>query len=83
MDRRFCSTGSTTNGNGGSTWWCVVDGIGFRSDSDEGRNCVPGEDIESVFDGTAQDVADQLVSGSPDGRDSEFLILGCPSATRR
>ena len=59
-----------------------ADGIGFRSDSDvKVRNlAVPGEDIQSVFDGIRpQDVADQLVSGSPDGRDIlKFLILGLP-----
>jgi lysophospholipase L1-like esterase len=59
-----------------------VDGIGFRDDSDvTARNlAVPGEDIESVFDGIRpQDVADELVSGAPDGRDIlKFLILGLP-----
>jgi lysophospholipase L1-like esterase len=59
-----------------------VDGIGFRDDSDVTvRNlAVPGEDIESVFQGIrAQDIAQQLVSGSPDGRDIlKFLILGLP-----
>jgi lysophospholipase L1-like esterase len=57
-------------------------GIGFRDDPDKKvRNlAVPGEDIQSVFDGVrAQDVAEQLVTGSPNGRDIlKFLILGLP-----
>jgi len=59
-----------------------VDGIGFRDDADvKVRNlAVPGEDIESVFEGIRpQDIADELVSGAPDGRDIlKFLILGLP-----
>jgi lysophospholipase L1-like esterase len=57
-------------------------GIGFRDDPDvKVRNlAVPGEDMQSVFEGVrAQDVAEQLVTGSPDGRDIlKFLILGLP-----
>lgn len=57
-------------------------GIGFRDDSDvKVRNlAVPGEDIQSIFEGIRpQDVANQLVSGTPDGRDIlKFLILGLP-----
>src|SRR5688572_20264022 len=59
-----------------------VDGIGFRDDPDvRVRNlAVPGEDIQSVFEGIRpQEIAEQLVSGSPDGRDIlKFLILGLP-----
>jgi hypothetical protein len=41
---------------------------------------VPGEDIESVFDGIRpQDIAEQLVTGKPNGRDIlKFLVLGLP-----
>ena len=49
-----------------------VDGIGFRDDPDvRVRNlAVPGEDIQSVFEGVRpQEIAEQLVSGAPDGRD--------------
>ena len=57
-------------------------GIGFRDDSEvKVRNlAVPGEDIESVFEGIRpQDIAEQLVTGSPNGRDIlKFLILGLP-----
>ena len=59
-----------------------ANGIGFRDDPDvKVRNlAVPGEDIQSVFEGIRpQDVAEQLVTGSPDGRDIlKFLILGLP-----
>ena len=59
-----------------------VDGIGFRDDPDvRVRNlAVPGEDIQSVFEGVRpQEIAEQLVSGAPDGRDIlKFLILGLP-----
>ena len=59
-----------------------ADGIGFRDDPDvKVRNlAVPGEDIESVFEGVRpQDIAEQLVGGSPNGRDIlKFLILGLP-----
>jgi len=58
------------------------DGIGFRDDPEvKVRNlAVPGEDIQSVFDGVRpQDIAEQLVSGSPNGRDIlKFLVLGLP-----
>jgi lysophospholipase L1-like esterase len=56
--------------------------IGFRDDPDvKVRNlAVPGEDIESVFDGIRpQDIAEQLVTGKPNGRDIlKFLVLGLP-----
>lgn len=59
-----------------------ADGIGFRDDPDvKARNlAVPGEDIQSVFDGVrAQELAEQLVTGKPDGRDIlKFLVLGLP-----
>ena len=59
-----------------------ADGIGFRDDPDvKVRNlAVPGEDIQSVFDGIRpQEIAEQLVTGSPDGRDIlKFLVLGLP-----
>jgi hypothetical protein len=57
-------------------------GLGFRSDTDHrARNlAVPGEDSASVFDTiTPADVAGEIVSGNPDGRDIlKFLILGFP-----
>ena len=57
-------------------------GIGFRDDPElKVRNlAVPGEDVQSVFEGVRpQDIAEQLVTGSPDGRDIlKFLILGLP-----
>jgi hypothetical protein len=57
-------------------------GLGFRDDPDRrARNlAVPGEDTVSVFQKISpQDVAGQLVSGSPNGRDVlKFLILGLP-----
>jgi hypothetical protein len=59
-----------------------VDGIGFRADPDvRVRNlAVPGEDVQSVFEGIRpQEIAEQLVSSAPDGRDIlKFLILGLP-----
>jgi lysophospholipase L1-like esterase len=59
-----------------------VDGVGFRDDPDvRVRNlAVPGEDIQSVFEGVEpEQIAEQLVSGAPDGRDIlKFLILGLP-----
>lgn len=57
-------------------------GIGFRSRPDrEARNlAVPGEDILSVRKSIdVLDVAEQILDGSPDGRDiMKFLILGLP-----
>jgi hypothetical protein len=57
-------------------------GIGFRSKPNrEARNlAVPGEDILSVRESIdAGDVAEQIFTGSPDGRDiMKFLILGLP-----
>jgi lysophospholipase L1-like esterase len=72
------------NGNGvldaGEVRWRF--GIGFRSAPDrEARNlAVPGEDITSVSEGIdVLDVAEQIITGSPDGRDiMKFLILGLP-----
>jgi lysophospholipase L1-like esterase len=56
--------------------------LGFRDDPDvKVRNlAVPGEDIQSIFEGIRpQDIAEELVTGSPDGRDIlKFLILGLP-----
>lgn len=57
-------------------------GLGFRDDPEvKVRNlAVPGEDIQSIFAGIRpQDIAEQLVTGNPDGRDNlKFLILGLP-----
>ncbi len=57
-------------------------GLGFRDDPDKTvRNlAVPGEDTASVFDKISpEDVAGQIVSGNPNGRDIlKFLILGLP-----
>jgi len=57
-------------------------GIGFRRRPDrEARNlAVPGETIESVSESIdAGDIADEIVSGTPDGRDiMKFLVLGLP-----
>ena len=59
-----------------------TNGIGFRDDPEvKVRNlAVPGEDIQSIFEGIrAEDIAEQLVTGSPNGRDIlKFLILGLP-----
>src|SRR5262245_41178350 len=57
-------------------------GLGFRSDPDHrARNlAVPGEDSASVFETISpEDVAGEIVSGNPDGRDVlKLLILGLP-----
>ena len=57
-------------------------GLGFRDDPEaRARNlAVPGEDMVSVFQTISpQDIAGQLVSGSPNGRDIlKFLVLGLP-----